>query len=430
MRADVVVLQNGDRIEGRIVGENADEIRIERWVAGGQSTYTTTIDRLFIASVERSPARSASQPAETQPLRGAAVPASAPADPSRFQPSSRLDAATQRALAGVVAKWRAEDFGAAGMDISRLINAARPDNREEMSAWTQAAIHMSLAEFAADTHYKAAVSGQRGAAIRLQYVTEYEKPVLTARLIEAYAAAIRDRGDNDSSETVPHGPVPPVESGWTTRSPGAALSVDRSGAAARPRSSPTTQPWYAHLPPPQSRPASAPAPAEVSSAEQATFSVADWLDRAEQFDGTAAQARALAPRVYHAASLLNERMRLDPAFRKNLELKRKLLGEKQRLSALSRAVASRAGRVAPKPAPPKPAGDPETPEQQARREAARKQFQAEQDKRQQQMQDAIEAAKGWQVQQPEQTRPFSLFNWLKSPDPPGPPSPPPVPGQP
>ena len=77
VRADVVVLTNGDRIEGEVVGQTPQQVSIRRQFHGGPIVYVENIPRISAARIEKSPA--ASRPAGISALPeapAASVPAS------------------------------------------------------------------------------------------------------------------------------------------------------------------------------------------------------------------------------------------------------------------------------------------------------------------------------------------------------------------
>jgi hypothetical protein len=298
---------------------------------------------------------------------------------SASQPAPAIGAATQKSLVIAIAKWRGEDFAAAGTDLARLINGASPDQRELMSAQTRATIGLTLAELAADAHYRAAVAARRGSAIRLPYVTEYEKPTLVARLSAAYVEVVHDRKSGQSIAVSRPAPAP---------------------AAKRP--SATTKAWYAPYPV-QSQPASQPAESE------AQFAVIDWIGRPESFQGSTEQAKTLAERVHRALSLLNERVRIDPAMRRTSEAKRALLDERARLIRLARVLDDWSDRQALTKADEQKAA-----REQARREQFQQQIQAQRTEEEKRLQEARANALKWEqeAQKTSSSKSRGLFGWL------------------
>lgn len=384
LRADAVLLRNGERIECRILGGSGTQIHIRRPDGNGGS-YMQIVDRADIARLERDPATS--QPAAaTQPAAPLPPVRKATSAPAAAMSVDDLTAETKRSLIVAIARWRAEDFTGAGMDLSRLINTAKPGEREAISSMALNLTQKTLAELAADTHLKAAMSGRRGAAVRLPYVTEYEKQALIPMLVAAYDRTLRERNDTASLDA----PAAP-----------SANAEPRPASAPSHASGSATQPWYAAYA--QSR------PAEVTEMVQPGDSPAiiDWLDRPTQFKGTVEQARTLVSRVHQATSLLNERLRLDPALRRNTDLKRKLLADKQRLVAMGKAL------TAYSPEENEEADEAATAEaEKTRREEYEKRMQEAREQEVKRIQEAREAARKWQEEQ-EQKKGVSWFDWLK-----------------
>jgi small-conductance mechanosensitive channel len=169
-----------------------------------------------------------------------------------------------------------------------------------------------------------------------------------------------------------------------------------------PRGVATSRPWYESLPA-----TSQPTGLESQDVHR-DFAVVDWLNRPNQFEGTPEQAKALAGRTAHALSILNERLRLDPAAR-NATTKRTLLQDRQRLAALSKALNSRSNRAIP------PEPDPKMVEAEAaRRKEFEKQMQVEQKVRAEELDKAGEQARKWQEEQDKKAaaKP-GLFDWIK-----------------
>lgn len=391
--ADTVLLRTGETVEGRILGGTGNTVHIRRTGSLG----VEVIDRANILRIHRGERTS---PAES-PIGGeSAAEPSAPAVTPNSSPDDGQSAATRpadlapqtiRELVIAIAKWRSEDFAGAGMDLARLINSADARQRQAMSLLVEEFTRRSLAELAADAHLRAALAARRGPAIRLSYVTEYEKPVLIRRLAELYEVALRDRG----KESTHLDQSPPMPAG------------DELGRSANRSDSPATRPWYASSRPAASQPESrSPVYSSASGIFQTSFAPIDWLERPEGFDGSARQAENLAPRVHHAISLLNERIRLDPGLRRNAALKRRLLQDRSRLLTLSKALSEWDDRS--KAPPPDPAA---VQAEQARREYYQQQMLALQKEEMKRIQEAREAARKWQEEQEAAGR--GWFDWLK-----------------
>lgn len=291
-----------------------------------------------------------------------------------------LEGETRRDLILAIAKWRGEDFTAAGIDLARLINSASSGQREAMSDFTRRLTRLSLAELAADAHYRAAFASQRGPAVRFRYVTEFEKPVLIPRIAAAYEAIIHEK-EQSAKETAHNTAWPPTPESRR----------------------PATQPWYAVYPL-ASQPTSAPAE-EAEPEPEADFAVVDWLDRPATFEGSPSQVERLLPRVHHALSLMNERVRLDTDARRDASLRRQLLDERHRLQQLAGVLRDYEE--------PRPAAQP-TPLEQAHREEMKEQREKLSEEQRKRLEDMRAKAREWQRAQEAKRRPsgFPLFDWL------------------
>lgn len=395
--ADTVVLHNGKRLEGRIVGGTANQLHLRQLTDSGQSAVTT-IDREHIAQIERSPRPAQSRPAGVPGQDGAdaSAPAFGPAEPTvatASAPSVELTAEQKRALIILVAKLRAEDFAGAAVDVSRLINSAETDDLEALSAESMQLSRKPLADLAAEIHFRAAIASRKGPGLRLPYVTEYEKPALIPMLIRAYEATLASADDELKVEF--EAPAPPAETAQVVRPIRAATPKESDPGGPRP--------WYEAYA--QSRPAAA---ANEPDADGAS-TILEWIERPTAFEGSAAEAKALHARAYQALSLLNERIRLDSALRRNADLRRRLLTEKQQLTALAKALDEKLDKPKRKTPP-----DPKAiAAEQARREEYAKRLQEAQEAEQKRMAEAREAARKWVEETQKPKKAFSLFDWLK-----------------
>lgn len=428
LRADVVVLHDGSYIEGEVIGGTANQVYLRRASNSG-GTHVEVIDRAAVAWIDRREDPPATRPVESVPdapsdssqkavsLSRMAPPASRPSEP----PEEILSPETHRAVIMAIAKWRAEDFVNAGMDLSRLINSSGPDQRAAMSTIIQANTGKSLAELAADAHFRAALANRRGPAIRLAYITEYEKPALIPKLVAAYEAALIDRGD--SGETVGRQRDSQLISRLGSdgqsrpdRSPAPSASETAASVAAAKTETRATRPWYEAYA--QTRPAPIVDAVKADDQEEESFAVVDWWERPNEFEGSVSQARDLAPRVHRAINLLNERVRLDSALRRDAELKRQLMTDRQRLTTLSKTLAAYSGK------PPIKSSLAE--EARAAEEARREQYEEwrkqQQEEQAERLAEAQEAARKWREEQ-EAKKKFSLFDWLKPQEPPDEPQP-------
>lgn len=314
LRADVVVLKNGEHVEGQVVSETPDDVTIRRTFKTGNIKYTEKIRRSDIVRVERGPESTAEPAAPTAPeTRPAAEP---PLPTTKIPDKSAF-------LAGAIAKFQKPDYAAAGADLTRLINACVPAELMNFSARVEDKLSMTLAEAAATAHLEAALKKAKGRAVQVQYVTEYEKPSLIPMLDEAYKKALtapvtvapgeRDDDEDDARER---------------RRPNARRPANRRNVRADREDD-------------AEKPAQDDAPAQATS--RPAMTIKQWLDTPEDFNGDRREAAALAMQVYHASSLLGERMRLDPGLRKDPALRTELNKERGKLAALLKSVKARAG---------------------------------------------------------------------------------------
>ncbi|MCL2330820.1 MAG: hypothetical protein FWC56_05920 [Phycisphaerae bacterium] len=328
---------------------------------------------------------------------------------------------TQHLLATALAEWRGEDFKLAGRSVTRLITQASPEERKAVSAYLQSDLEMTLAEFAAEAHWRSALAQRRGPYVRLESVTEYEKPELAVKLKTAYNAALQSRDDlsamaaataaNVSSNDTAIAAIIRRESAQRAR-----LAAKNNKNKPMPQSAVDEQNSPTKLMPPSPLPPASAAAENQATADQATapegqeFAVVDWWDRHESFHGTPAQAKALAYRTQHAICLLQERRRLDPAA-KFSEVQRAWQQDYQRLSALMKSLK--------KPNRSKQMElDPKVIEAaQLQRQAFEKAMEEERKKQEEELAKVREQARKWQEGQEQapkkaESKP-GLFDWLK-----------------
>ena len=312
--ADVVILRNGDRIEGEIVDETPAEVAIRRAFRGGKIRYIDKIKRSNIARIEKTDNRTA--PASSRPT---ITPPTA-TRPGQTASKKAILSADERhqILTTALARWKKHDYAVAGAYLSRLINSSPREQLPELSAEIERKLDVSLADLAAEAHLRAAIENTKGHGVRLQFVTEYEKPALIPRLIDAYEDALTQESRVKPSRH--RGP------------PRKARSKTRRGR------------------PPATRPAdrldegNAPAAERPNRSEPGrAYAIADYLDRPREFDGNKEDARAFARQIRYAMGLLAERMRLDAEIKQSRTLRADLMGDKKRLLTLHKAVLARAG---------------------------------------------------------------------------------------
>lgn len=245
------------------------------------------------------------------------------------QPTADLDAGMQHNLALIVAQWKAENYPGAALDVSRLVSTANDVQREQLSRICKRDTGLTLADLAAEIHFRTALAARRGAAVRFKYITEYEKLALTARIEAAYRAAL----------TTPVSPAQAIPAPSTAAPAESASRRERADIASLRSRPAASQPATSNAPPPASQPSyfgtSQPALAHKR------YIIADYLDRPNEMQPNADMAEAILERIYHAVSLLNERLRLDPQLRRNRALRSDLLKQKHRLSTLADALRDR-----------------------------------------------------------------------------------------
>jgi hypothetical protein len=292
--ADVVILNNGDRIEGEVISETADEVSLRRH--SGKIQYAQNIRRSTVARIEKSDVDSAAA-AEPGTAGAAARPESEP------RASGQFIADKPAFLKVAIAKWQAGKAVAAGSDLTRLINSSTPEELEKLSADVKNEMSISLAEFAAEAHWTAATELGEKRPVRLVMATKYEAAALAPKVVAAYEQAIK--------EEVRGKPTLPAKAKLKSTSKPAA------GAEAQP----ATQ----AAPPENTEPTSA-------------RTIAQWLDNPNEFQAGKADATAMRVQLEYATSLLNERMRLDPEVAGDKNLRMSLTGQRTRLAALLKSA--------------------------------------------------------------------------------------------
>jgi len=312
--ADVVILRNGDRIEGEIVDTTPRQVSIRRVFKGGKIRYIDKIQRSNIARIEKKDGGTApapSGPTITPPT------ATRPEQAASTQPSLSPDERHQ-ILTTALARWKKHEYAGAGVDLSRLINNSPHEQLPELSAEVERKLDLSLADLAAETHLRAAIEKSKGHGVRLRFVTEYEKPALIPRLIDAYEDALTQK---------------------TRVEPSRHRDPRRKAPSKTPRGR-----LPATLPADRLDKGNAPAEQRKDSRGPGrAYAIAGYLDRPREFEGGKEDARAFARQIRHAMGLLAERTRLDPEVKQSRSLRVELMRDKKRLLALHKAVLARAG---------------------------------------------------------------------------------------
>jgi hypothetical protein len=376
--ADGVVMYNGQRLEGQIVGETEDEVSLRQTRPDGV-TYIRKIHKFNITRVEKGNA-SASQPASAPADLEDQAPAAPPVQP---------DGEKLALLESAMTKYDQQNYTWGGFFFSQLINKSTPGELSYMSAEVSKRKNMTLAEMAALCHFKAAEPGKPGQRVRLPYVTVYERPAMLKLLKRAHEEALGQYLDASGQEkpqvatetTVRKRPQPQAENlqvlmleqhyGQAGKPEGPPLTTEHPAPAGLPRPTATRPVLPAEITPPpvpklESPPqntgrANPPTPGQVMASPPAKLVAArptasrpaawpsqrpstaiDWLDRPEEYDGTRAEAEALVNHVQYTMSLLNERIRLDAKVQRDPALKTALLQEKERLNLLLRAAKAQA----------------------------------------------------------------------------------------
>jgi len=299
---DVIILQNGDRIEGEIVSETPSEVMIKRMYKPGIK-YTAKIERGQIARIEKGP----SEPSESAQT---AAPRS-----QTSQPAELTDAERKELLKTALAHWEKKDYAAVGTTLSRLINGSMKADLNRMSKDLEERAQVSLGDMAAEAHLQAAIIRSRGSSVTLPYVTEYERPYLVPRLIAAYQEAL----NKPIRVEIPTKPAPK--------------------SAVKPTKPKPGEPE----PPPDIPPTSQP--------EAPTFELIRLLETPGSFNGTREEAAAVSRQVRFASSLLTARMRYDGDYKSKPEIRDEIKKEQGRLAALQRELSGK---------PPEPKQDRET----------------------------------------------------------------------
>jgi hypothetical protein len=292
--ADLVVLYNGDHIEGRIVDESEEMISLLRSYKTGNITYVQKIKRSHIVSIERKAWEPVTQPAVGPASKPAVVKPELPSTPTKGQLSK---------LSEIIAKFQANDFAAIDASITKLIHQCSPGQLHRLSERVKQRLGISLADLAAEIHLSKAVKASKGRPIRLKYVTSYEQSSLIPRLVKAYDQALQQE-------------IQLVEAGGRAR-------LQRLRAS--------------------SKPSSHPASSQPVKRVKRILVITDWLAKPTEFDGTKSESEVFAKHIRYTLSLLNERIRLDLRSRKDREQRSRLFREKAGLTTLERAVRAREG---------------------------------------------------------------------------------------
>lgn len=364
VRADAVIMYNGQRLEGQIVGETEDEISLRQTTPTG-TTYIRKIHKFNITNVEKA----------GHPLT---QPASAPAEEA---PPVRPGEDRLALLESAITKYQQENYSWAGLLLFQLINRSSAGELAYMSADVQKRLNMSLAELAATSHFKAAEPAKPGQRIRLPYVTAYERPVLLKLLKQAHEEALgmsvetteettqvvtettvrkrqQPQDENIAYQIMEQPPRGEIKAGGKrSQTSDSKPAAQGSDSTMRPQPAPPTTPSAER---PQQRSDGGAGSLQPTSPQKVAAAVRkptsrpeawpsnrpktaiDWLDRPEEYDGTPAEAEAMVNHVQFTMSLLSERIRLDPKVQRDPALRTALIQEKERLALLLRAAKAQA----------------------------------------------------------------------------------------
>src|SRR5207244_2317312 len=95
-------------------------------------------------------------------------------------------------LRRAMGKWRTGDFLGAGTDLTRLLTNAKKDELDALSPEAEDTVGMTLAQFAAEAHWRSTAARRRSGPLKLAGVTPYEIGAMIPRLVSEYDKAVRD----------------------------------------------------------------------------------------------------------------------------------------------------------------------------------------------------------------------------------------------
>ena len=177
--ADAVIMYNNQRYEGQVVEETEDEVWLRQSRPEGVA-FIRKIHKFNISRVERSGVPG-SQPASAPADIEEQVPPAPPVQP---------DAAKLKQLDSIISKYQQKNYDWAGFLVYQLINKSSPGELAYMSAEVEKQVKTSLADLAAQSHFKAAEPARPGQRIHLPYVTNYERPAILKLLKRAHEEAL------------------------------------------------------------------------------------------------------------------------------------------------------------------------------------------------------------------------------------------------
>ena len=308
--ADVVILQNGDRIEGEIVSDTPAEVLIKRSYKTGGIKYTDKIERSRIARVEKG---------QTEPAES--TPSAAQSKPSASQPAPLTDAERKDLLKTALGHWEKQEYAGVGPILSKLINGSTKVELNRMSKEVENQISISLGDMAAEAHLQAAIARAKGQGVVLSYVTEYEKPFLVPRLIDEYDKALKEPFSAQPAA------VKPAPKPVTKQPKGKTTGHGKAGEQPAPAPQPET--------PPASQPAGK------------QFVLAELMEKEGSLEGLTTEERtAVSRQIRFASSLLLARIRYDGEYKTNTEVKNDIEAKKKQLATLQKELSGKSSEAA------------------------------------------------------------------------------------
>ena len=305
VRADRVVLTNGKAVEGQIVDQTADQVKIKCQVT---RTITTvkSIPTDQISRIEKS----AAKPVDAIP--GADEPATSPSPVEASTLESLLDAAVE--------SWRRKDYRAASTSMTRLIRSGSLDALNALSKESMTKLNMDVARLAASSRLASALDGNTGTNIDLKNVTDYETQTLVAMLDQAIEEALVfdpvEHEDDGGYLAYLLDQVRKVD--WGLRTPGKGEADDQ-----------------AHIDEvlaEQNPPLKGPSPGGQTSKQI----IAVLLDHPAEYHADPEAAKRMARHVQTTASLIHEKTKYDWDLRKDREAQKRMARMRIALGELSK----------------------------------------------------------------------------------------------
>lgn len=178
--ADIVVLRNGDRIQGQVITEDSSSVSLQRINPKGNIRYIQRIKRNQVARIIRTDAVPTSQPTAISPKRATAT---RPAGTRLSFPEK------QTLLTDAIRSWKRKNYNAAHTRLARLTHFTTDTEWAVLSAIVEKELETTLADFVAEAHLRAAIADAKGHPIKLGRVSDKIVPALAVLLELAYADA-------------------------------------------------------------------------------------------------------------------------------------------------------------------------------------------------------------------------------------------------